>query len=177
MAVGEARPGYELWRPNREKSESLTTRFLVVLLLAVSAVLMFIVTLGGWNVLVGGSTYGIMALVMIGVYVLLAVMIWRWSRGALSLTIALSVLFGIFFAVGADSWFARNKAYFADPNLPADLLGLLVLVLIPVQVALLIVSAIAFNQEWHVEEERPISSGDPGNNGEQLESGSLAGAS
>lgn len=58
MAVGEARPGYELWRPNREKAECLTTRFIAVVLLVASAALMLIVTLAGWDVLVGGQTYG-----------------------------------------------------------------------------------------------------------------------
>ncbi len=174
MAVGEARPGYELWRPNRAKTESQTTRFIAVVLLIASAILMLIVTLGGWKVLVGGTTYGIIALVMVAVYVLLAVMVWRWSRGALSLTMALSVLFGILCAVGADSWFARDKSGFTEPALSSDLVGLLVVLLIPIQIALLIVCAIAFNQEWHVEEERPIgSSEDDG----QIESGSLAGAS
>lgn len=177
MAVGEARPGYELWRPNREKTESQTTRFLAVLLLIVSAALMLIITLGGWSVLVGGSTYGIIALVMVAVYLLLAVMTWRWSRGALSLTMALSVLFGILCAVGADTWFARDKAYFAEPALSSDLIGLLVILMIPVQVALLIVSALAFNQQWHVEEERPVGSDDPGGDHDQAKSGSLAGAS
>jgi hypothetical protein len=177
MAVGEARPGYELWRPNREKTESQTTRFLAVLLLVVSAVLMLIITLGGWSVLVGGTTYGIMALVMIAVYLLLAVLTWRWSRGALSLTMALSVLFGILCAVGADSWFARDKAYFTEPALNSDLIGLLVLLLIPIQVALLIVCALAFNQEWQVEEERPIGSGDSGGGDGKTEPGTLAGAS
>jgi hypothetical protein len=177
MAVGEARPGYELWRPNREKTESQTTRFLAIVLLVVSAVLMLLVTLGGWDVLVGGTTYGIIALVMVAVYVLMAVMIWRWSRGALSLTMALSVLFGILCAVGADSWFARDKAYFSEPALSSDLIGLLVLLLIPVQIALLIVCALAFNQEWHVEEERPIGSGGSGGGDDQVEPGTLAGAS
>jgi hypothetical protein len=177
MAVGEARPGYELWRPNREKAESQTTRFLAVVLLVVSAVLMLIITLGGWDVLVGGNTYGIIALAMVVLYLVLAVLTWRWSRGALSLTIALSVLFGILCAVGANSWFARDKAYFADPALAPDLIGLLVLLLIPVQIALLIVAAIAFNQEWHVEEERPISGSDARGDGDQVEPGSLAGAS
>lgn len=182
MAIGEARPGYELWRPNREKTESQTTRFLAVVLLVVSAILMLIVTFGGWDVLVGGSTYGIISLVMVGVYILLAVMTWRWSRGALSLIMALSVLFGILCAVGAESWFARDKAYFAEAALPSDLIGLLVIILIPVQIALLIVCAIAFNQEWHVEEERPIGSGDPRGSGggrDEVEAkdGSLAGAS
>jgi len=175
MAVGEARPGYELWRPNREKTESLTTRFIAVVLLVASAILMLIVTLGGWSVLVGGSTFGIYALIFVAVYLLLAVMTWRWSRGALSLTMALSVLLAIFCAVGTNSWFARDKAGFADPALPSDLIGLLVLLLIPVQVALLIVAAIGFNQEWHVEEERPIGSG--GEGGGDLREGSLAGAS
>lgn len=177
MAVGEARPGYELWRPNRERTDSLTTRFIAVVLLAASVLLMLLVTLGGWGVLVGGTTYGIVSLVMAGVYVLLAVMIWRWSRGALSLTIALSVLLSIFCAVGAGSWFARNKSGFTETALPADLIGLLVILLIPLQLALLIACAIGFNQEWHVEEERPIGSGDDGDRRGHADTGSLAGAS
>jgi len=177
MAVGEARPGYELWRPNREKPESLTTRFIAVVLLVASAALMLIITLGGWDVLVGGSTYGIIALVFVAVYLLLAVMIWRWSRGALSLSIALSVLLAIFCAVGAGSWFARNKAGFIEPALPSDLIGLLVLLLIPLQAAVLVACAIGFNQEWHVEEERPIGSADGGPDRTDVDPGSLAGAS
>ena len=177
MTVGEARPGYELWRPNREKSASLTTRFLAVVLLVVSAVLMLIALIGGWDVLVGGSTYGIIGLVMVFLYLLLALMTWRWSRGALSLTMALSVLFGIFFAVGAGSWFARDKPGFTESALPADLVGLLVVLLIPVQIALLITCAIGFQQEWHVEEERPIGSGGGDGHSGDVESGSLAGAS
>ncbi|MCB0871139.1 MAG: hypothetical protein KDB52_09925 [Solirubrobacterales bacterium] len=177
MAVGEARPGYELWRPNREKADSLTTRFIAVLLLVVSAVLMLIVTIGGWDVLVGGSTYGFISIGIILIYLGLAIMTWRWSRGALSLTLALSVLLGIFCAVGAPSWFARDKAYFAEASLPSDLIGLLVLLLIPVQIALLIACAIGFRQEWHVEEERPIGSGSSGDGGNKVETGSLAGAS
>lgn len=177
MAVGEARPGYELWRPNREKTESLTTRFVAVVLLIVSAILMLIVTFGGWEVLVGGSTYGIIALVFVGVYLLLAFMTWRWSRGALSLTMALSVLLAIFCAVGAPSWFARDKPGFIEASLPSDLIGLLVILLVPVQIALLLAAAIGFRQEWHVEEERPIGSGDGSGGGAQVETGSLAGAS
>jgi len=38
MAVGEARPGYELWRPNREKPEAITTKYVIVLLLLASAI-------------------------------------------------------------------------------------------------------------------------------------------
>ena len=40
--------------------------------------------------------------------------------------------------------------------LPEDLLGLLTIVVIPVQILLIVVAMVAFNQEWHVEEERPV---------------------
>ena len=159
MAVGEARPGYELWRPNRHKTGSQTTRFAAVVLLIASIVLMLIVALGGWSLLLGGTTFGVIALIFCGVYALLAVLIARWSRGALSLTIALSVLLAILCAVGAESWFARAKPGFAEASLPSDLLGTLVVILIPVQLVLAAVCAIGFTQEWHVEEERPIGSG------------------
>lgn len=161
MALGEARPGYELWRPNRHKSSSQTTRFLAVVLLVASIALMLIVTLGGWSLLLGGATFGVITLVFCAVYGLIALMIARWSRGALSLTIALSVLLAILCAVGADSWFARAKPGFAEAGLPSDLLGTLVVILIPVQLALAFVCAIGFTQEWHVEEERPIGGQDP----------------
>jgi len=160
MAVGEARPGYELWRPNRYKAGSQTTRLLAVLLLLASIGLMLIVTLGGWSLLLGGNTWGVISLVFCAVYGLIAWMIFRWSRGALTLTVALSVLLAILCAVGADSWFARARSGFSEGALPSDLLGTLVVILIPVQIALAVVCAIGFSQEWHVEEERPIGSGD-----------------
>ncbi|MCO5315502.1 MAG: hypothetical protein M9938_05010 [Solirubrobacterales bacterium] len=159
MAVGEARPGYELWRPNRQKPGSQTTRFLAVLLLLVSIGLMLIVTLTGWSLLLGGALWGVIALVFCVVYGLIAYMISRWSRGALALTIALSVLLAILCAVGVESWFVRARPGFTEGALPSDLIGLFVVILIPVQAALAVVCAIAFGQEWHVEEERPIGSG------------------
>ena len=80
------RPGYELWRPNREKAGSVTTKFVVVLLLAATAVVAALVTIGGWSLLKGGSGMGIVCAIYAILY--------------------------------------------------------------------------AFNQEWHVEEERPIGSGE-----------------
>ena len=40
------------------------------------------------------------------------------------------------------------------------LIGLLVVILIPLQILLIAVAMIGFSQEWHVEEERPIGSGE-----------------
>src|SRR5256885_1514292 len=68
-----AREGYELWRPNREKAESKTTKAVVALVLLISA-------------------------------------------------------------------------------------GLIALIVIPAQILLIAVAMVGFNQEWHVEEERPVGS-------------------
>ena len=158
--VGEARPGYELWRPNRAKASSQLTRFLLMLLLIVSIALMLLVVLGGWSLLTGGSMWGVISLIIVFVYVILTVMVGRWSRGAVTLSVAIAVLMLIFSSIGFESWFARDKADFAEAALPSDLIGLLVFLMIPVQIAVAVVASIAIRQEWHVEEERPIGSGD-----------------
>jgi hypothetical protein len=134
-------------------------RFVVVLLQLVSAALMAIIVLGGWSLLTGGTLWGAISLIIVLVYVLLAVMTVRWSRGALTLTIAFAVLMLIFASIGFESWFARDKAGFSDAALPSDLLGLLTAIMIPLQLGLAVAASIAFRQEWHVEEERPIGSG------------------
>jgi len=160
--VGEARPGYELWRPNRAKSSSQTMRFVVVLLLLVSALLMAVIVIGGWSLLTGGPLWGVISMIVVSLYLLLAFMTGRWSRGALTLIISFAVLMLIFSAIGFESWFARDKTDFTQASLPSDLIGLLTILMIPVQIALAVVASIAFRQEWHVEEERPIGSGDDG---------------
>ena len=65
-------------------------------------------------------------------------------------------MLAIFSTLAAPAWFARAKDGLDSPLLPEDMLGLLTLILVPVQILLIVVSMIAFNQEWHVEEERPI---------------------
>jgi FtsH-binding integral membrane protein len=160
MAVGEVRPGYELWRPNREKPQSVTTKFVVVLLLLASAGLMVLVTLGGWELLDGGGGMGVVCIAWVVLYVVFAFYVARWNRGVLPVASAFAILLLIFAAVAAPSWFARDKSGFEDAILPVDLVGLLLIILIPLQVLLIAVALIAFNQDWHVEEERPIGSGE-----------------
>jgi hypothetical protein len=154
-AVEEARPGYELWRPNREKAESKTTKALVALVLLISAGLLTVITLGGWQRLQGASV-AVMSIGWAGLYVLFAVLVARWNRGVLPVTSALAVILAIFAAIAAPGWFARDKPGLDPPALPDDLIGLLVLVVIPVQILLIIVAMVGFNQNWQVEEERPI---------------------
>jgi hypothetical protein len=150
------RPGYELWRPNREKPETKTTRFLVAFVLLVSAALLIIITIGGWSRLEGASV-AIMTLLWAGLYILFAFLVAvRWQRGVLPVASALAIILAIFAAVAAPAWFDRDKPGLTGPALPDDFLGLLCIILIPIQLLLITVAMIGFNQNWHVEEERPI---------------------
>lgn len=159
MAVNVARPGYELWRPNREKAESKTTKAIVALVFLISAGLLVIVTLGGWDRL-ESSGVGVMTLAWAALYVLFAILVMRWNRGILPVAAALAIIMAIFAAIAAPHWFARDKSGLSDPALPEDLLGLLTLLVVAAQLVLVAVAMFAFNQEWHVEEERPIGSGE-----------------
>jgi hypothetical protein len=55
--------------------------------------------------------------------------------------------------VAAPGWFARDKEGFDDPALEPGILGLLTLILIPVQLLLIAFALRGFNQEWNVEVE------------------------
>jgi hypothetical protein len=160
MAVGEVRPGYELWRPNREKPTAITTKAVMVLLLLATAGLCLLITIGGFSLLQGGVGMAFICFIYVALYVVFAIMTARWSRGALPVSAAFSILLLIFAAVAAPSWFARDKAGFDEALLPDPLLGTLLLLMIPLQVLVIVVALIAFNQDWHVEEERPIGSGE-----------------
>jgi hypothetical protein len=154
MEATTVREGYELWRPNREKAESKTTKAIIALVLLISAGLILVISLGGWDKLLSASV-GFMGLVWAVLYVLFAVLVARWNRGILPVAAALAIILTIFAAIAGPEWFDRSKEGFDSPALPEDLIGLLTLILVPVQILLIVVAMIGFNQEWHVEEERP----------------------
>jgi hypothetical protein len=160
VAVGEVRPGYELWRPNREKTESITTKFVLVLLLAATSALAFLITITGFSLMTGGGGMGLVCLIYAALYAFFAFLVLRWNRGILPVAAALSMILAIFCATGADSWFARDKAGFDEGLIPSPLIGLLVVILAILQLILIAVALYAFNQNWHVEEERPIGYGE-----------------
>jgi hypothetical protein len=160
VAVGEVRPGYELWRPNREKSASITMKFVIVLLLVATAVVAGLVTISGWPLLKGGSGMGIVCAIYAILYAFFAFLVARWNRGILPVVAALSMILAIFCAVGAESWFNRDRAGFDEALLGSSLIGLLVIILGLLQIVLIAATLYGFNQEWHVEEERPIGSGE-----------------
>ena len=155
MEATTVREGYELWRPNREKAQSQTTKALVAFVLLLSAALVIIITVGGWERL-QSSSVAVMSLIYAVLYIVFAILIFSWNRGLLPVAASLAIILAIFAAIAAPAWFARAKDGLDSPLLPEDLIGLLTLILVPVQILLIVIALIAFNQEWHVEEERPI---------------------
>jgi hypothetical protein len=147
-----AEPGVRIEHPNRRKAASKLTRVIVVLLLLVSALLVTVVTIGGWDVLQGAKALQISYIV---VYLVIAFFVMRWSRGVLPLAAALAIVLLIFAAVSAPGWFDRDKPGFADPTIDEGILGLLTALLVPVQLLLITFAMSGFRQAWNVEVEQP----------------------
>jgi hypothetical protein len=143
--------GVIVTHPNRDKPVVQATRVTVILLLLATAALVLIVTIGGWSVLSGALPIQIG---YIAAYLLLAFYAARWNRGVLPIAAVLAVLLAIFALVAGPGWFDRNKAGFAQPTLNAGLLGLLTLLIVPVQMLLVAFAMRGFNQGWNVELER-----------------------
>jgi hypothetical protein len=143
--------GVRITHPNRDKPVVQATRATVVLLLLVSAGLVLIVTVGGWKVV---ESAVFIQIGYVAVYLVLAFFAARWNRGTLPIASALAVLLGIFALVAGPSWFARNKAGFAHPGLNAGLIGVLTLLIVPVQMLLIAFAMRGFQQGWNVELER-----------------------
>ncbi|MGO9319298.1 MAG: hypothetical protein ACLQBY_00600 [Solirubrobacteraceae bacterium] len=137
--------------PNRDKPVVQATRATVVVLLLVSAALVLTVTAGGWNLLEGAIPVQIGYVV---VYLTFAFYAARWNRGVLPISAVLAVFLAIFAAVAGPGWFARDKSGFAQPTLNASLLGLLTLLIVPVQILLVTFAMRGFSQGWNVELER-----------------------
>ena len=153
MPHGEVREGYYIDHPNRDKAASKATKAVVTLLLLVTAVLMIIISIGGWDTLEGAKVPQIAYILL---YLLMAYFVMRWNRGVLPVAAALAIILLIFAAVSGPQWFDRDKAGFTDPTLDEGILGLLTLILVPVQVLLIAFSMRGFQQAWNVEVEKPI---------------------
>lgn len=138
--------------PNRDKPVVQATRATVIFLLLVSAGLVLIVTVGGWSVL---QSAWIIQVLYILAYLALAFYAARWNRGTLPISAALAVLLLVFALVAAPFWFDRNHTGFAQPLLNAGLLGVITLLIVPVQLLLIAFAMRGFGQGWNVELERP----------------------
>ena len=120
-------------------------------LLLISIALVLIVTIGGWSLFEGMIPVQIAYIL---VYLTFAFFAMRWNRGVLPISAVLAVLLAIFALVAGPSWFARNQRGFAQPTLNAGLLGVLTLLIVPVQLLLVAFALRGFSQGWNVELER-----------------------
>lgn len=164
--VRHLRPGYTVIFPNRDKAGSKATKLVVIVLLLVSAGLMLIVTLGGWSKLQGLKPVNVLWAIL---YVLFAIFIARWNRGLLPIAAAFAILLlilSLIAGLGASgtSWFDRNHTGYAGAEwlwggkgLTPDTLGLVTLLIVPLQALLILFAMRGFTQGWNVEEEVPES--------------------
>ena len=134
--------------PNRDKAEAKAAKAGVMLLLITSAVLILIITVGGWTELQGAQ---IVSIAYVFLYGLMAFYVSRWNRGVLPVAAGLAILMLVVAVVAAPGWFDRAKTGFLEPALDPNILGLLTLILIPVQILLIAFSMRAFGQKWNVE--------------------------
>jgi lysylphosphatidylglycerol synthetase-like protein (DUF2156 family) len=134
--------------PNRDRPESKATKAAVILLLIVGAVLIAIVTAGGWSDLQGAQ---IVSVGYILVYGLMAFYVARWNRGTLPVAAGFAILLAVVAAVAGPAWFERDKTGFKNPGLEPSILGLLTLIIVPVQVLLIAFAMRGFQQQWNTE--------------------------
>lgn len=155
-------PDVVITHPNRDKASSKTMRVVVALLLLLSAVALLIVIIGGWDKLVGMKA---LQLAFVVVYVVMAFFVTRWNRGVLPISAALATLLAIFAALSGPQWLARDKAGFTSAAVDDAVLGIITLLIVALQLALIVATLIAFRQEWSVELEVPADRADGGPGG------------
>lgn len=160
--VRNIRPGYAVIRPNRDRIVCKATRLVVVAILLASVGLMLAVTIGGWSKLEGMTPVNF---IWCAAYLVIAFFVARWARGLLPIAAGLAVLLlavAVIAAIGlgGTSWYDRSHGGFGGAHalgggqgLSANLLGTLIVVLIPVEVALIVVALVGFAQGWNVEQE------------------------
>jgi hypothetical protein len=151
VRAGMADDEVRIEHPNRTKGASKATRAVVIFLLLISAALVAVVTIGGWGALQGAKP---LQVAYIALYVVMAFYVARWNRGVLPVVAALAIILLIFAAVAGPGWFDRDKTGFSDPSLNSGLLGLITLLIVPVQLLLMTFAMRGFAQEWNVEVER-----------------------
>lgn len=140
-----------LRHPNRERASAKATKTVIALLLVSSAVLIALVLIGGWTSQTGARW---MTLAYVIIYSLIAYFVFfQWKRGVLALSAGLALMFAAMVAPGLPGWFERTKDGYSSSLLPAEVLGLLTVLIVMLQVLLVAASILGFQQGWDVEVE------------------------
>jgi len=164
-AVRNLPPGYTVIHPNRHKAACKATRAIVVLILVVSVAMLLVVTIGGWSKLQGLKPLNFAWCIA---DLILAFYIWRWARALLPIAAALAVLLLIVamiagIGLGGTSWFDRghsgfaaSRSMFGGGGLSPNTLGVVTVLIAPVQLLLAFFAMQGFSQGWNVEQELTI---------------------
>ena len=156
------KPGYVLTYPNRDKRASRITRVAVATMLALSALLMLVVTVGGWSKLAGLEPVN---LIWCGVYLVMAYYVMRWARGLLPIAVGLGALMFVFAliaetAAAGVTWSDRSgpdyapvHSLFGGAGLSPSTLSTLTAVIAITQVLLVATAVYGFSQAWNIEYE------------------------
>ena len=147
-------PGTVIEHPNRDKASSRSTKTLVVALMLLTAALLAIATAGGWSRIQGAKAVQI---AFVALYLVIAFYVARWRSGLLPVAAALAIVLALFAAISGPQWFERDGGAFSDPLLDSGVVGVLTLLLVPLQVLLIVFAARGFSQRWGVEVERGAS--------------------
>lgn len=140
--------------PNREKPASRTMRMVVVAILVLSGVLITITTLRGWDLMQEARSLNV---VFVAIHVVFVVQVLRWSRGVLPMAAGVAAFIAIFAGSSVSSWYERDAAGYADASLSGQL-GLVTVVILGVQIAVILVTIAAFGQRWQEEVEQATPS-------------------
>jgi hypothetical protein len=160
------KPGYVVTYPNRDKRSSRATRTAVSAVLAMSALLMLFVTVGGWSKLDGLEPLNITWCL---VYLVMAFYVMRWARELLPIAVGLGALMFVFTliaetAAAGVTWGDRHGRYYAPVHslfggsgLSPGTLGALTVVIAITQALLIAAAMYGFRQAWNIEYEVPAA--------------------
>ncbi len=144
--------------PNRAKAASQTMRAVVVIVLLASALLIAVITFGGWSELQGMKSICIAWIIL---DVAFAYYVGRWNRGVLPVIATTAMMMGVFALIAIPAWVDREGFGFAQAALSSTLLASLTSILVALQLLVIIASMYAFRQQWNVEVEHwPAEEGD-----------------
>jgi hypothetical protein len=158
--------GYMVTYPNRDKRSSKVTRTVVAAVLTFSALLMLVVTVGGWSKLAGLEPLNIIWCL---VYLVMAFYVMRWARELLPIAVGLAALMFVFTliaetATAGVTWTDRNApdyapvhSLFGGGGLSPSTLSALTVVIAITQALLIGASVYGLRQSWNIEHEVPAA--------------------
>ena len=153
-SMRESQPDVVITHPNRDSASSKSTRAIVIVIEAVSAVLMLVLAALAWTTQAGALG---LQIIMGLLFAYFAYSVIHWRSGVLPIAAGTAVFAGVFAAVSVPSWFDRGGVGYEDPAVPESVIGVLVFAFAVLQLVNLVVTLYAFQQNWQVELEVPRS--------------------